>query len=194
MDWLAQGLEVLADEGRRDARALCFDVVIVGSGYGGNLNLESLQNKSTYDSDQESSGFNASIGFDFTSIGGSVNASQSNITSDYASVNETSGLKAGDGGFNVTVTGDTRLIGAVIASTEKALQENKNSFETGGQLTLANLENHADYEASGSSVTVGGSLGSGGFKPIGSAGMGEDEGHASSTTEAGISGIAGQED
>lgn len=35
MDWLAQGLEVLADEGRRDARALCFDVVIVGSGYGG---------------------------------------------------------------------------------------------------------------------------------------------------------------
>ncbi|HQP66888.1 MAG TPA: alpha/beta fold hydrolase, partial [Quisquiliibacterium sp.] len=35
MDWLAQGVEVLADEGRRDAAALRFDVVIVGSGYGG---------------------------------------------------------------------------------------------------------------------------------------------------------------
>ena len=175
----------------------------VGSLYGGNLNLESLQNKSTYDSDQESSGFNASLGFDLSNFGGSVNAGQSNITSDYASVSETSGIQAGDGGFKVIVKGDTSLIGSVIASSEKAVEENKNSFETGGQLTLANLENHADFEASGASVTVGGSFSGkpegeanpgGGFKPSGSAGVGEDEGHASSTTEAGISGIAGKED
>ena len=54
--------------------------------------------------------------------------------------------------------------------------------------------NTVEAAQNSASVTVGGSFGSGGFKPSGSAGIGSDEGHASSTTEAGISGIAGKED
>ncbi|MEN5182079.1 hypothetical protein ABE501_20185 [Comamonas testosteroni] len=92
-----------------------------------------------------------------------------------------------DGGFQVNVAGDTTLKGGAITSTQKAVDEGKNSFRTGGQLVMSDLQNQAEYNASGSQITlgVGGSLGSS------SAGVGRDNGSASSTTQAGISGIAG---
>jgi filamentous hemagglutinin len=158
---------------------------------GGHLVLESLQDTSTYDSQQKSAGFSLSIGAG--RVGGSLSASQSQIESDYASVAEQTGLLAGDGGFTIKVQGDTTLKGAVIASTQAAIDENKNSFDTGGALTLTDLENKAEYEAQGASLSLGaGASFDGKFIPQGtSAGLGEDKGHASSATKAGISEIAG---
>ncbi len=85
---------------------------------GGDLNIESLQDTSTYHSKDQSIGGSVTVGFGF-----SGSASQQKIDSDFASVTEQSGIKAGDKGFQVNVRGNTDLKGAVIASTEKSVQD-----------------------------------------------------------------------
>lgn len=165
---------------------------------GGDLAIESLQDVSTYDSKQSSSGFSISIpvtGFSLTGIGGSISASKSKIESDFRSVAEQSGIRAGDGGFDVQVGQDTTLTGGAITSTQKAIDAEKNRFTTGGQLSLSNLENKAEYDAKGGSLNIGAGLSlDGKLAPQGtSAGFGEDSGNASSTTLAAISDIAGNQ-
>lgn len=179
---------------------------------GGNLNIESLQDKSTYNEKSSSAGLNVSLCipplcYGASSVGGS--AGRTRIDSDYQSVVEQSAIRVGDGGFDVKVKGDTTLKGGAITSTQVAMDEGKNRFETGGKLTTSDIENHADYDASGWSA--GGSVGfqagdqstakteeqkkaaldTGKGLTGGSAGVGSDSGNASSTTKAGISGVAG---
>jgi filamentous hemagglutinin len=81
---------------------------------GGNLNIESLQDTAKFDSKNQSMSVSGTVG-----VGASVNASlnQSQLHSDYASVQEQSGIRAGDGGFQVTVGGNTDLKGGVISSS-----------------------------------------------------------------------------
>jgi len=100
---------------------------------GGDLNIESLQDLSTYDSKQQSMGGSLSVGYGRMS--GSVSASKSTVNSNFASVTEQSGIKAGDDGFDVNVKGATDLKGAVIASTDKAVADGKNSFATASSIT-----------------------------------------------------------
>jgi filamentous hemagglutinin len=114
-------------------------------------------------------------------------------------VGEQTKISAGDGGFNVTVAGNTTLTGGQITSTQKAIDDNLNSFQTGskdasgnliagtGNLTITDITNSASYSASGSSVTlgVGTQLASSG------AGVGKASGNAGSVTTGGISAIAG---
>ena len=119
------------------------------------------------------------------------------------------GLRAGDGGFQVNVKGDTTLTGGAITSTDKAVNEGKNSFTTGGTLTTTDVQTEARYTGDGPAASITLAGGGGGEKPPegqetrthttvpktgGSAGMGEDSGNASSVTTAGISGIAGDKD
>jgi len=157
---------------------------------GGDLNIESLQDTSTFDSKQKSLGGSITFG---VGVSGSVSASSSKVNSDYASVVDQSGIRAGNGGFQVNVQGDTELKGGAITSTQKALDDNKNRFQTGGELTLSNIENKAEYEGKSAGINLGaGQNATGKFMPQGtSAGFGEDSGNASSTTLAAISGIAG---
>jgi filamentous hemagglutinin len=159
---------------------------------GGNLNIESLQDTATYAERNQQVGASGMIG---AGGGGSVNYAKSNINSSYASVTEQSGLKAGDNGFTVNVQGNTALVGGAITSTQAAIDQNKNSFQTGGTLTTIDIENKASYEAKSVSVSVssGGSPlpGQGLSAALSGAGMGKDSGSTSSTTTAGISGIAG---
>ena len=145
---------------------------------------------SHFESKQQRIGASVTIG---AGVSGSVSASSSKTKSDYANVAEQSGFKAGDGGFQVNVKGDSDLKGGTITSTDKAVQENKNTFTTGGQLTTSDIQNSANYSAKSVGATVGTSQANDGtFKPAGnSAGIGSDKGSASSTTQAGISGIAG---
>ena len=155
---------------------------------GGSLSIESLQDKSSYTSNQKLMG--ASISIPITalgSLGGSVSASKSNVDSNFQSVGQQSGLKAGDGGFQVSVNNNTDLKGGVIASTQGAVDNNKNSFTTGGALSITDIQNTASFKgtAVGGTVGVGSELGKSG------AGVGNKSGNASSTTTAGISGIAG---
>jgi filamentous hemagglutinin len=161
-------------------------VANVGTSGQGNLNIESLQDTSTYKSKQSSAGISVSVPIGAGSYGGSISASNSKTKSDYASVNEQSGIMAGDGGFQVSVNGNTDLKGAVIASTEKAIQNNTNSLTT-QTLTVSNIKNKAEYKADAMSVSVGGGTQSG--KPtLSGAGVGSDSGDASSTTVSGIGG------
>ena len=81
--------------------------------------------------------------------------------------------------------GDTTLVGGAITSTDKAVNEGKNSFQTGGTLTTSDIQNKAEYSAQSVGVSVGTSGGS--------AGIGNMGGNASSTTQAAISGIAGNQ-
>ncbi len=160
---------------------------------GGNLAIESLQDTSTYQSRQQNAGFSVSVPLAGGLPGGSVSGGSSKITSDYASVTEQSGLKAGDGGFQVDVKGNTDLKGGAITSTQAAVDNAKNSFTTGGELTLSDIQNKAGYDGKALALNIGtGFNADGSLAPQGtSAGFGKESGSASSTTQAGISGVAG---
>ncbi|NBD20309.1 hypothetical protein GTZ97_06445 [Aquabacterium fontiphilum] len=97
-----------------------------------------------------------------------------------------SGIEAGDGGFQVNVQGQTTLQGGVIASTDQAVDEGRNSLNTQG-LSLSDIDNRASYEAKAVSVSVGTSAGQN------SAGIGQASDSAASTTTAGVSGLAGDQ-
>ena len=158
---------------------------------GGNLLIKSLQDSSTYTSSQQSMGGSVSVGFG--KMSGSVSASKSNIDSNFNSVGQQSGIKAGDGGFQVNVSGNTTLNGSVIASNQAAVEQGKNSFQTGGTLNIGDIQNSASYDAKSVSISVGTSqqpTGKLGMSGLG-LGLGSDKANASSTSSAGISGIAG---
>lgn len=158
---------------------------------GGDLKIESLQDKSSYTSAQSSSGVSLSVSITGVPTGGGISASKSNISSDFNSVTQQSGIKVGDGGFQVDVQGNTDLKGAVIASTDKAVNFGNNSFTTGGTLTTSDIQNSASYQgkATGLSINVGEQAGKYDVNGVG-VGMGSDQGNASSSTSSGISGIA----
>ena len=90
---------------------------------GGDLNIQSLQDTSTYKSRDKNVGGSVTVGIGFSA---SVQAGQSKVDGDYASVVEQSGIQSGDGGFQVQVKGNTDLKGGVIASSAQAIQDNKN--------------------------------------------------------------------
>ncbi|SOD25343.1 filamentous hemagglutinin [Variovorax sp. YR752] len=183
---------------------------------GGDLNITTLQDVSVGASRQSSSGFGVSICVPPICYGAvatvSGNAASAKADGVFISPNTQAGIKAGDGGFDVNVKGNTNLTGAVIESTQAAIDAGKNSFQTGGTLSMVDLQNVS--QSSGSSYSVGGSLSVGqttnpnatpqqqagqdrlsqpGIKP-GGAGVGSYSGNnQSSTTHSGISGIAGDQ-
>ncbi|WP_314972690.1 hemagglutinin repeat-containing protein [Comamonas testosteroni] len=161
---------------------------------GGDLHIESLQDSSSYASRNQTVGGSLTISPAGVPIGGGLNAGQSKVNSNYQSVTEQSGIQAGDGGFQVSVKGDTDLKGGVIASNQTAIDQDKNRFSTEGALTTSDLHNSARYEgqAVGVNASVGNDAGKFGVKGVG-AGVGQDSGSAQGTTTAGISGIAGDQ-
>lgn len=131
----------------------------VQANVGGNLNVESLQDTSTYDAKQSSAGVSVSICvppfcYGTSTVGG--NLAKAKAEGDFASVKEQSGIKAGDGGFQAVVTGTTDLKGAVIASSDTAAQDGKNVLVT-GTLTHSDIQNRDHYEAE--SFSIAGSVG-----------------------------------
>ncbi|MDN2672281.1 filamentous hemagglutinin N-terminal domain-containing protein [Janthinobacterium sp. SUN026] len=180
----------------------------VKAAIGGNLNIISLQDTSTYASKSSSAGFNMSLCippacYGASTVGGSI--SQSKAKGDFASVTEQSGIKAGDGGFQINVAGNTDLQAGVIASSGKAIVDGKNSLIT-GTLTTSELQNKDEHSASGFSLSgsleakVGTQNTASTPEKIaaansksgssGSAGFGSVSGSQGSTTTSGISGGA----
>ena len=121
---------------------------------------------------------------------------------------EQSGIRAGDGGFDVKVKGKTVLKGGAITSTQVAVDEQRNDFESEGGVELEDVRNEARYKASGWSAGAGvyvsdkknqdgSTVMDTDGQPVKEVnrtrglGWGDDKGDASSTTRAGISGIAG---
>ncbi|AQT47961.1 filamentous hemagglutinin [Bartonella choladocola] len=104
---------------------------------GGNLNIESLQD--TAKTHSRSDTVSLTVGKNNVGGGWQYNKSKS----DFASVGEQSGIKAGDGGFDITVKGNTDLKGAVISSTA----DPKNNTLDTGTLTTSDIENYAEASA-----------------------------------------------
>ena len=156
------------------------DVTLAGSQVKGkrveldaeNLNIESLQDKSSYHGKQMNMQGSVTVGYGFAA-GGSFNKSK--INADHASVNEQAGIYAGDEGYDINVNKHTDLKGALITSTQKAEADGKNHFST-GSLAHSDIENHSNY--SGSSFGVSGSVSANFETPFG------ENGAAQSTKQA----------
>ena len=130
---------------------------------GGNLNIETLQEKETYEEDNHSTGFGVSWNVNQTkkettdangdtkietlrsfskpTFSGSWN--KGNIDSHYRSARDQAGFFAGSKGFDIYVEKNTDLMGGVIAS--KATSD-KNHLST-GTLSFSDLKNEAEYRA-----------------------------------------------
>ena len=149
------------------------DVTLAGSQVKGkrveldaeNLNIESLQDKSSYHGKQMNVSGSVTVGYGF-SAGGSFNKSK--INADHASVNEQAGIYAGDEGYDINVNKHTDLKGALITSTQKAEADGKNHFST-DSITHSDIENHSNY--SGSSFGVSGSVSANFETPFGKDGQ-----------------------
>ncbi|CUJ44435.1 Filamentous hemagglutinin [Achromobacter ruhlandii] len=131
---------------------------------GGDLLLGSLQDSSQYASSNKSAGFGVSLCIPPYCVGSSsvsANASTGKINSNFQSVTEQTGLRAGDGGFQIDVQKNTKLIGSVIASSDRAIANGLNQLGT-GTLVTEDIGNRARY--SGSQVSIGGGFGFGGGK------------------------------
>ena len=125
---------------------------------GKDLNIESLQEKETYDEKNSSSGFNFSVDvaqpkgkpatYENGGITGGKNKGKTN--SNYESVTDQAGIYAGKGGFDIEVGKNTDLKGAVIASEADA-SKNKLSTDT---LTYSDIENKAEYSSNSSGINV----------------------------------------
>ena len=113
---------------------------------GGNLNIETLQEKETYEEKNTSAGFNLSWDIragKFSKPTFGLSAGRGTIDSHYRSARGQSGIFAGKSGFDIYVEKNTDLKGAVIASEATA---GKNRLST-GTFSFSDLENEADYNS-----------------------------------------------
>ena len=131
---------------------------------GGNLAIESVQDKDSYTSHNESKGMGLSIGSMKKSIdnnkmksslkgGLAAGTSKSNIDSTYESVTNQAGITAGSQGYDVSVKDTTHLKGGLIDSHAS---QDKNTLTT-GTLVWEDIENKADYKATASGRNYGAS-------------------------------------
>ncbi|UZE46015.1 hemagglutinin repeat-containing protein [Selenomonas sputigena] len=113
---------------------------------GGNLNIETLQEKETYEEKNTSAGFDLSWDIragKFSKPTFGLSAGRGTIDSHYRSARGQSGIFAGKGGFDIYVEKNTNLKGAVIASEAEA---GKNRLST-GTFSFSDLKNGADYSS-----------------------------------------------
>jgi len=162
---------------------------------GGDLILESLQDTSTYTSKSSSSSMGASLCIPpfcagASTVSGSYNSSK--VLGDYASVNQQTGIQAGDGGFQLKVKGHTDLTGALIASSEQAVQDGLNMLET-GTLAVRDVENHSDYKASSSGLVASIGFGVGEANKEAMAQTNQDKSYRPDLTGSAVSKISGSD-
>ena len=171
------------------------DVTLAGSQVKGkrveldaeNLNIESLQDKSSYHGKQMNMQGSVTIGYGFSASAG---FSKSKINSEHASVNEQAGIYAGDEGYDVNVKNHTDLKGALITSTQQAESSGLNQFST-GTLSHSDIENHSSYKGSSIGISAKGAA-KGGWTGqekngiSGSVGYGRESDNQDSVTKSGI--------
>ena len=126
---------------------------------GNNLSIESLQDSHAYHSRDKESGIylqrdriarpdtgKKKMDDPYFSIGKKTETTDST----YTSVTKQAGIYAGQEGYDIQVKNNTRLKGAVIDSKAPA---EKNRITT-GTLTWENIDNKAEYKASGKGISV----------------------------------------
>ena len=114
----------------------------------GRMSIESEQDKKNYKETGKTSGLSISYtpGSAVTVSGGK---GKTNTDSTYESVTKQAGIYAGKEGYDIQVKNNTRLKGAVIDSKAPA---EKNKLTT-GTLTWENIDNKAEYKASGKGIS-----------------------------------------
>ncbi|WP_447982770.1 hypothetical protein [Achromobacter kerstersii] len=95
------------------------------------------------------------------------------MNSDFKSITEQTGLWAGDGGFLIDVKNNTKLVGSVIASSDREVADGVNKLTT-GTLVTEDIKNTAKY--SGSQVSIGAGFGFGGDAKPSESGLGTTKG------------------
>ena len=121
---------------------------------GGDLNIESKQDKNSYEEKNSSAGFciGMSVGDKDSAnkIGIFGSVGKSDADSKYESVTDQSGIYAGKEGFDINVGENTDLKGGIISSEA---EKDKNKIST-GTLTYEDIQNKAEYEAGSIGVNV----------------------------------------
>ena len=114
----------------------------------GRMSIESEQDKKNYKETGKTSGLSISYtpGSAVTVSGGK---GKTNTESTYESVTKQAGIYAGQEGYDIQVKNNTRLKGAVIDSQA---EKEKNRITT-GTLTWENIDNKAEYKASGKGIS-----------------------------------------
>ncbi len=123
---------------------------------GGNLTIESAQDKDNYTSHNESKGMGLSTGTSKATAGHgglSVGTSKGTTDSTYESVTNQAGITAGSQGYDISVKDNTHIKGSVIDSNAS---KDKNTLTT-GTLTWEDVENKADYKATADGRNYGAS-------------------------------------
>ena len=125
---------------------------------GNNLSIESLQDSHTYHSRDKESGIHLQRDITARPDTGkkkmddpyfSIGKKTDTTDSTYISVTKQAGIYAGKEGYDIQVKNNTRLKGAVIDSQAPA---EKNKLTT-GTLTWENINNKAEYKASGKGIS-----------------------------------------
>ena len=121
---------------------------------GGDLNIESKQDKNSYEEKNSSAGFGIGMPVgdkdSANKIGIFGSAGKSDIDSKYESVTNQSGIYAGKEGFDINVGENTDLKGGIISSEA---EKDKNKIST-GTLTYEDIKNKAEYEAGSTGINV----------------------------------------
>ena len=123
-------------------------MITTAADIGRNPTIESEQDKKNYKETGKTSGLSVSY-----TPGSAVSVSggkgQTNTDSTYESVTKQTGIYAGKEGYDIQVKNNTRLKGAVIDSQA---EKEKNRITT-GTLTWENIDNKAEYKASGKGIS-----------------------------------------
>ncbi|MEC5196857.1 filamentous hemagglutinin [Xanthomonas campestris] len=139
---------VLTSEGDTTLRGAVVKGDRIDAQIGGDLTIESLQDKLDIQSKESSVGGRVQVSAG-TAWDASGYASGAKANGNYLGVVEQSGLFAGSGGYHVTA-GNVNLIGGAIASTNAGASE-----LTADSLTFTDLKNQMDYSAASGSISGG---------------------------------------
>ncbi|WP_355508383.1 hemagglutinin repeat-containing protein [Xanthomonas cannabis] len=139
---------VLKSEGDTTLRGAVVKGDRIDAQVGGDLTIESLQDKLDIQSKESSVGGRVQVSAG-TAWDASGYASGAKANGNYLGVVEQSGLLAGNGGYHVTA-GNVNLIGGAIASTNAGASE-----LSADSLTFTDLKNQMDYSATSGSISGG---------------------------------------
>ena len=117
---------------------------------GGDLRIESVQDQTEYRAEQHNESIGVSIPLGGFSVAASYSKEDSEAQGSYRSVAEQSAIRAGEGGFDLTVAGNTDLVGGAISSDADPAD---NRLVT-GTLTSRDLTNAASASAEASGLSL----------------------------------------